>query len=159
MKGGSDCWRHRASFFCYEKLAERSTESFAVKSSDTVAGEVDILYYNFIFLCLVKANCNFPEERSWRFCTTSYLQLMKLIPEPFLYHFIEINWIDTHWRGTRRCSPVKGVNSVINFCLWLSDSVFFSPTYGYQFFFSFMFKHLISINTVSWITQTGKHIL
>ena len=32
-------------FFYYEKC----TESFAVKSSDTVAGEVDILCYNLAF--------------------------------------------------------------------------------------------------------------
>ena len=45
--GGSDCLEHRASLFCYEKLVERSTDIFVVKCPDAVAGEVDILCYNF----------------------------------------------------------------------------------------------------------------
>ena len=87
-----------------------------MKCPDVVAGEVDILCYNFSFLCLLKANCNFHKSGLIDFCKTFCLQLLKLIPEPFLYHSKEINWIGTHWRGTRRRSPVKGVNSVINFC-------------------------------------------
>ena len=61
-KGSSDCLEHRASLFCYEKLAERNTESFAVKCLDVFAGEVDILCYSFSFLCLLKANCNFQKR-------------------------------------------------------------------------------------------------
>ena len=49
------------------------------------------------------------------------------------------NCIGTHWRRTRRCIPVKGVNSVINFYLWLSVSVFVFPTSVYQFFFLISF--------------------
>jgi hypothetical protein len=45
-----------------------------------------------------------------------------------LYHFRRFNWIGTHWRGTRRRSPVKGVNSVNKFsiCDSLSCCVFHS---------------------------------
>ena len=43
-----------------------------------------------------------------------------------LYHFKAINWIGTHWRVTRRRSPVKGVNSVNNFCVCDSFLLFSS---------------------------------
>ena len=62
VRGGSDCLEHRASLFCYEKFAERSTESFAVKCPDSIAVEVDIFCYNFSFLRLLKANCNFQKR-------------------------------------------------------------------------------------------------
>ena len=62
VKGGSNCLEHRASLFYYEKLAERSTKKFAMKCPDVVAVEVDIFYYNFSFLCLLKANCNFQKR-------------------------------------------------------------------------------------------------
>ena len=79
-----------------------------------------------------------------------------------LYHFKTINWIGTHWRGTRRRSPVKGVNSVINFCLWLSSSFFCFFFYFslvlLQFAFHFCFKHLISVNAILWSKQTDKRI-
>ena len=63
----------------------------------------------------------------------------ELFPEPFLYHFKEINWIDTHWRGTRRRSPVKGVNSVINFYVCGSLILCFSFISVYSCCFSILF--------------------
>ena len=79
---------HRASLFCYEKLAERSTESFAVKCLDVVAVEVDIFCYNFSFLCPLKANCNF-QKRSL---------------EDFVQHSIRSCW---SWFQNHFCTILK----------------------------------------------------
>ena len=65
-----------------------------------------------------------------------------------LYHFKEINWIGTHWRGTQRRSPVEGVNSIINFCLRLSVSVFSSLYLFISVVFHFRSEHLIYVNVV-----------
>ena len=71
-------------------------------------------YFGFLFL--TKADCNF-QRKVLKILYNILFTVAEVVSKTILYHFKEINWIGTHWRGTRRCSPVKGVNSVINFCL------------------------------------------
>ena len=91
-------------------------------------------------LCLLKTSCPaFCFCKCWGWCQNP------------LYHFKAINWIVTHWRGTRRRSPMEGVNSVINFYLWLFYCVFFLVSVdqccGFSFLFGeFKFLLMLSIN-------------
>ena len=131
-----DCWEHRASLSCYEKHREFLLWIFRcclyVKST--------ILYYD---LASLPFEGQFVISRG-EVLKTLYSILFTVVevnPRTILYHFKEINWIGTHWRGTQRHSPVKGVNFVINFCLWISDSVLFYP----HLFISFAFHFCLSI--------------
>ena len=85
-EGGRIVLERRVSFLCYEKLRDH----FFYEVSRCWAVEVDIL-------CIL-------------------FTVAEFVSRTILYHFKKINWIGTHWRGTRRRSPVEGVNSVIKFC-------------------------------------------
>ena len=77
-------------------------------------------YFGFLFL--MKADCNF-QRKVLKTLYNILFTVAEVVSRIILYHFKAINWIGSHWRGTQRRIPVEGVNSVINFCLWRSDSM------------------------------------
>ena len=109
------------------------TWGVAAKCPDAISFEVDILYYNLAFFAFRRLIVISKRE----VLKTSY-SIMFTVSEvdsiTILYHIKEINWIGTHWRGTRRRSPMEGVNFIINFYLWLSSSFYCS-----LFLFLFLF--------------------
>ena len=77
--------------------------------------EVNILCYNLAFFSFRRLIVISIRE----VLKTLYIILFAVAEvdsRTILYHLKDINWIGTHWRGTRRRSLVKRVNSVINFC-------------------------------------------
>ena len=111
--------------------------------------KVDFTVSWFSFLCLWRLNCNCQKRGVLRalhsilLCCRSWCSEL---PGTSLYHFETINWIGTHWRGTRRRSPVKGVNSVNNFCV--CDSFVLVSHFLFHILFLLLsvcrFQHLIN---------------
>ena len=116
-----------------EPLLTRGTERFYKFVSSHIRGQRffraqrnmflwDVVFVEVNILCYTLAFVSF-----WRLIVISKREVLKTLysilftvaevdSRTILYHFKEINWIGTHWRGTRRRSPVEGVKSVINFC-------------------------------------------
>ena len=99
------------------------TWGVVVKCPDAILSEVNILYYDLAFFSFRRLIV-ISRREVLKTLYSIMFTVVEVDSRTILYHLKEINWIGTHWRGTRRRSLVEGVKSIINFCLWLSDSMF-----------------------------------
>ena len=118
-RGGGPHGKEKGNFDWFlEAKLHLCDESFAVNVQMLFFLEVDHTLLLFGFSLPFEGQfVIFQREGLAGFCPAFCSATVEVDFQNHMYHFEAINWIGTHWRGTRRRSPVKGVNSVINFCL------------------------------------------